>query len=201
MKDFFLKNIHMIIIAYTALGLYDIYEQKMQQLEQEKQETPTLENKIRKAKRKLREINKFKQNLNVSKQRVREVVKQIEKVQKQLPTDVNDAEVQQLVGNIAKDLKIKNPSPSPGKEVLNGFYFAKDYKFSAEGTFLQFLIFFEKLAKAERILNVKKVRMAHIKQEIRSRFQVLNITAIVESFRYNKNYEEKVDVEAPAKKQ
>lgn len=198
MKDFIIKNLHLLIIAYAGMGLYELYEQKTLQLEQEKQETPKYENKIRRAKRKLREINKFKQNLNVSRERVKEVVKQIEKVQKQLPTDVNDAEVQQLVGNIAKDLRMKNPSPSPGKEVLNGFYFAKDYQFSARGTFLQFLIFFENLSKAERILNVKKVRMAHIDKKLRSRFQVLEIQATVESFRYNKNYKEKVD-DSPSK--
>lgn len=195
MKEFLIKNIHLFIFAYAAFGLYGIYEEKMLSLEQEKQQTPGFENKIKKAKKKLSEIDKFKKNLSTSKERVAEVVKQIEKIQKQLPADVNDAEVQELVGNIAKDLRIKDPAPSPSSETLNGFYFAKDYVFTGKGTFLQFLILFEKLAKAERILNVKKVVMAYDNNNLRSRFQVLQIEAIVESFRYNPNYKERVDVQ------
>ena len=193
MKNTILKNLHVFIFLYAFWVFFTIYEQKTLEIDTEKQETPVLETKISKAKRKLKAINKFKKNLEVSKERVKEVVKQIEKIQKQLPTDVNDAQVQELVGKIATDLKIKNPSPSAGKEVLNGFYFAKDYNFSGKGTFLQFLIFFENLAKAERILNVKQVAFNYVTEDIRSRFQVLNMTAVVESFRYNNKYKEKVD--------
>lgn len=193
MKNSILKNLHLIIIIYAFWGFYNIYEEKTLLIETERNETPSLETKISNSKKKLKEINKFKENLKNSKERVTEVVKQIEKVQKQLPSDVNDAEVQELVGNIAKDLKIKNPSPSAGKETLNGFYFAKDYNFSGRGTFLQFLIFFENLSKAERILNVKELSFTYVKENIRSRFQVLEMAAIVESFRYNKKHKEKVD--------
>ena len=193
MKNTILKNLHTIIILYALWGFYNIYEEKMLQIEQEQQETPVLQSKIEKSKRKLKQIEKFKKNLEVSKERVKEVVKQIEKVQKQLPSDINDAAVQELVGNIAKDLKVKNPSPSAGKETLNGFYFAKDYNFSGRGTFLQFLIFFENLAKAERILNVKELTLNHVTEDIRSRFQVLDMKAIVESFRYNTKHVEKVE--------
>lgn len=184
-----------MILAYAAFGLYGIYEEKNLALQAEQQQTPGIEDKIKRAQNKLKEIDKFKKNLASSKERVEEVVKQIEKIQKQLPADVNDAEVQQLVGNIAKDLRIQDPSPSPSAETLNGFYFAKDYIFTGKGTFLQFLILFEKLAKAERILNVKKVVMNYDDQEVRSRFQVLQIQTIVESFRYNTSYKERADVQ------
>ena len=43
----------------------------------------------------------------------------------------------------ATKLKIKDPSPIPDKEMNNGFYFAKDYKFSGYGTFIQFLILYK----------------------------------------------------------
>lgn len=193
MKNTILKNLHVFIFLYAFWGFFNIYEQKTLEIETEKQETPVLESKITKAQRKLKEINKFKKNLEVSKERVKEVVKQIEKIQKQLPADVNDAQVQELIGGIASKLKIKDPSPSAGKEALNGFYFAKDYNFSGKGTFLQFLIFFENLAKAERILNVKQLAFNYVTEDIRSRFQVLKMNAVVESFRYNKKHKEKVD--------
>ncbi len=84
---------------------------------------------------------------------------------------------------------------SPGKETNNGFYFNKEYSFAAKGTFLQSLIFFESLANAERILNVKTVKISHDEEQNRSRFQIVNLETTVESFRYNTSHVEKSGVE------
>lgn len=194
MKDSLVKNIHLIIILYAGFNLFTLYEDQEMQLENTQNAFEGEKNSLRISKRKIKEIKKFRQNLANSKERVKEVVKQIEKVQRQLPTDVNDAEVQQLLGDVAKRLKIKDPSPAPGKEFLNGFYYSKEYNFRGQGTFLQLLIFFENLAKMERILNVKQVSLTQAPDLARSRFQVLNIDAKVESFRYNQNHKEKLVV-------
>ena len=139
-------------------------------------------------------------NLTKSKERVKEVVKQIEKVQKQLPTDVNDTQVQSIIGDIANNLKIKDPSPTPEEETNNGFYFAKEYKFSAYGTFIQFLIFFENLEKTERILNIKSLKITFDQEKTRGRFPIVNLDTVIESFRYNQSYRERSGVEEIEKK-
>jgi hypothetical protein len=80
--------------------------------------------------------------------------------------------------------------------VNRGFYFAKDYKFTGTGTFLQFLILMEKLevmASNDRILNVKSLSLSVTdrlaENDKKSRFQLLNFEAKIESFRYNPNYD------------
>lgn len=195
MKEMLVKNFHWFIIAYAGMGLWDLYEEKNDALESSAQLAPTVELKIQRAKNQIKKIERFKKNLSKSKERVQEVVKQIEKAQKQLPSDVNDTEVQSLIGNIAKKLKIQEPSPSPGKEENNGFYYSKEYEFKGVGTFLQALIFFENLEKAERILNVKSFEMNIDPTKGKSRFPILNINTIVESYRYNTSYKEKSGVD------
>jgi Tfp pilus assembly protein PilO len=190
-KDQIVKNFHWFIIMYALWGLYTIYEEKQLEIEAGIAAIPPVEEKILKAKRKIADIEKFKQNLSQSKERVEEVVKQIEKVQKQLPSDVNDTEVQELIGGIATKLRIKEPAPNPGKEANNGFYFTKEYEFSGQGTFIQFLIFFENLDKAERILNVQKVKLNLDPNSMKSRFPIVNINTTIESYRYNTSYREK----------
>lgn len=194
MKELLIKNLHLLIFAWAGYGLYGIYEEKIMILEQTTQQTPVIESKIKKATKKLKDITKFKANLAASKERVNEVVKQIEKMQKQLPTDVNDAEVQRIMGNIATDLRIANATSKSNPERVEGFYFAKEYVFNGKGTFLQFLIFFEKLAKQERILNVKKVSLSQSENSLRSRFQVLKFETVIESFKYNVSYRERANV-------
>ncbi|MEX1099067.1 MAG: type 4a pilus biogenesis protein PilO [Bacteriovoracaceae bacterium] len=195
MKNVLIKNIHWFIIAYAAQGLFMLYSEKDEAYQNLITQTPVLKTKIAREKTKLSQIEEFKKNLSSTKDRVQEVVKQIEKVQKQMPSDVNDAEVQELLGNMATDLKMKQPNQSPGNEADHGFYFAKEYQFQGRGTFLQALIFFESLSKAERILNVKEVKIKHISEKVRSRFQIIDLQTKVESFRYNKNYKEKSGVE------
>lgn len=191
MKNQIIKNFHWFIIAYAAYSIFLVYEEKIQEIEIAKSSVPPVVQKIKKAKKKIQEIEQFKKDLSQSKEKVKEVVRQIEKVQKQLPTDVNDTVVQELIGNIAQKLRVKNPSPTPGGEVLQGFYYSKEYKFTGIGTYLQHLIFFENLEKAERILNVKNLSLEMDMKSIDSRFPIVNLTTTVESYRYNPSYREK----------
>ncbi len=200
MKESLVKNLHWFIILYACWGLFVIYEEKEAQLETSAVSIPVITAKITRSKAKLRQIETFKKNLSQSKERVQEVVKQIEKVQKQLPSDVNDTEVESLIGDIANNLKIKEPQPSPDKETNNGFYFAKDYRLTGYGTFIQFLIFFENLEKTERILNVKSLELVYDESKTRGRFPIVNLTAIIESYRYNTEYTERSGVEEIEKK-
>tara|TARA_Y100001936_G_C16007069_1_gene631385 strand:+ start:511 stop:1125 length:615 start_codon:yes stop_codon:yes gene_type:complete len=195
MKDTLVKNLHWFILAYAAQMLYFMYVEKDEQYQALIQQTPGIQGKIAREKRKLGQIEEFKKNLNQTKERVKEVVKQIEKVQKQLPTDVNDAKVQEMLGGIASKLKIKKPVQFPEAESNKGFYFAKEYTFKGRGTFLQSLIFFENLAKTERILNVKNVKISQSPEKDRGRFQIIEMETRVESFRYNEGHEEKSGVE------
>jgi Tfp pilus assembly protein PilO len=195
MKEKIVSNLHWIIIFYALFDCFELYEQKEVALESSAVSIPVIEAKIIKAERKIKQIESFKKNLSKSKERVKEVVKQIEKVQKQLPSDVNDTVVQSIIGDIANKLKIKEPSPVPEKETNNGFYFAKDYRLTAYGTFIQFLIFFENLNQTERILNVKSLNISFDKDKTKGRFPIVSLSAIIESFRYNQNYKEKSGVE------
>lgn len=193
--DSLVKNLHIFIILYAMFNLYTLYEEQTMNYEQSEAQIPGIESQIESHKAKIAEIETFKANLEASKQRVQEVVRQIERVQKQLPTDVNDTLVQQYFTNTAEKLRMINPNPTTGEDKLNGFYYSKDYKFTASGTFLQTLILLEQISKSERILNIKSISMKQTTLNRRSRFQILDIEMNVESYRYNTNYQEKSGVE------
>lgn len=194
MKELIVKNFHWFIISYAAFGLFTVWEEKMEAIEQAKGTIGPMEAKIIKSKRKIAEIERFKKDLSKSRERVKEVVKQIEKVQRQLPSEVNDTEVQALISGIAENLRVKDSRSYPENEKNEGFYYAKEYKFEGVGTFLQFLIFFENLEKAERILNVKYLNLQMDAASAKSRFPIVKCNTTVESFRYNSNHKEKSGV-------
>jgi len=198
-KDALIKNLHIFILLYTAYINYNLYEEKTLEVESLKAQIASTEARLARSKTELAKIDQFNKDLAASKQRVEEVVAEIERVQKQLPSEINDTEVQQLLVGVTNDLRMKDPNTRPKNEVPNGFYFTKDYDFSAKATFLQSLIFFEKLenlSKSNRILNVKYVRIYDDPSaDERSQFRGLNLATNVESYRYNSAY--KIETVAP----
>jgi Tfp pilus assembly protein PilO len=194
MKDQLVKQFHWIIILYAGFGLFTVYEEKEAELVASQAQIPGLENNVNRLKRKLTQINQFREDLNKSKERVQAVVKQIETIQKQLPTDINDVEIQQLFSNMSDELRIVEPNTQPLEEINNGFYFSKNFKYSGKGTFLQFLILVEKLevlASKDRILNVKDLSFRiNEAADKRSRFTILEFETAIESFRYNPDHKE-----------
>lgn len=195
MKSKFLGNFHWIFFLMAAMNLFDLYEISDEKIENTKMSIEGLESKKIQQDRKLKQITRFKENLSQSKERVLEVVKQIEKVQKQLPTNVNDTEVASKVTAVAEELKFREVGITPMAEVASGFYFTKNYNFQGEGTFLQSIILFENLQKTERILNIKDFEIKQIDEKLRGKFKVLNVAIGIESYRYNNSYKEKSGVE------
>lgn len=202
MKDTLIKNLHIFILIYTAFINYDLYEVKIVEIEAQKATIASTQARLARSKTELAKVDQFNKDLESSKQRVAEVVAEIEKVRKQLPSEINDIEVQQLLSGISQDLRMREPSTSPNTETSNDFYFTKDYTFSVKATFLQALIFFEKLeniSKSNRILNVKYFKMSDDPEsDNRSQFRGLKIETNLESYRYNTNYKIDTITEVPA---
>lgn len=195
MIDQITKNIHFLLLAYALFLGYEHSDMLTSKILAADSELEVQQIKLRKKQKELKGVKKFEANLDQSKKRVQEVLKKIETIQEQLPSDIRDTEVSGKLTEFAMDLKMKNPSPSPKLEVDNKFYISKEYNFDAEGTFLQFLIFYEKLdnlSKGGRILNVKYLRMKPLdKEQSRngaSRFKILSLSTTLEAYRYNKNY-------------
>ncbi|MBD64077.1 MAG: hypothetical protein CME62_02645 [Halobacteriovoraceae bacterium] len=195
MKEALLKNIHWFIIFYAAYNIFIIYEEKTIELEQINGRLSVANQKLTRSKKDLERVQKFNEDLEKSRARVDEVVKNLERIQRQLPAEINDTEVQRLLSDFSSQLRMQSPEVSAKVEKAEGFYFSKDYIFDAVGTYLQFLILFEKLDRlasgedAGRILNVKYVRMVYDDSaDKRSRFTILKLNLMVESYRYNAAY-------------
>lgn len=204
MKDTIIKNLHVFIFLYTAFINFELYEQKTEEVESLKGVVASTEARLARSRTELAKVDQFNKDLESSRQRVAEVVNEIERVQKQLPSEINDTEVQQILTGISSDLRMQNPNMVPKSEVPQGFYFSKDFDFSAKATFLQSLIFFEKLenlSKSNRILNVKYVKIFDDPEaDKRSQFRGLQLATNIESYRYNTSFKVEAptpDVDAP----
>ena len=192
--EVFVKNIQWLIILNTAWGFYTRLDEHNTMVNGILEQKAPLEEKIAGLNKKLEEAKIFMANLEVSKKRVQEVAGQIEQVQRQLPNQINDTEILDFFSTEAKLLNI-NASFNPGAEESRDFYIAKKYNLSARGTYLQFMIYFERISNSERLINIQSLNVTPVAEKQKGRFQMLNLTANFESFRYNSSYREDTGIE------
>jgi Tfp pilus assembly protein PilO len=187
-------NLHVFIFLYALYGVYlgwDEHSIKMDELEAQ---FPVVQAEIETNNKKVSEIQEFVKKTEESKVRVEEVSKNIEAVQRQLPSDINDNQILTFFNQEMTVLNIKDPNVVPGVEKPSTFTISKDYAVKAKGTFLQLIIFFERIGNAARIYNVKSLKMTTSGVAQRGRFQIINGESVIEAFRYNPAF--KVEREA-----
>lgn len=191
--------LHILLLAWAFYSGYEVYNENSVKIEGVKERNQIQRAKLKKTERQLKQVKKFQENLEESKSRVKEVVEKISEMQKQLPSDIKDIEVTGKLTDFATMLKMVNPEVTPAVEVNRNFYFSKDYNLDMQGTYLQALIFFEKLenlSKQDRILNVKYLKLSVSESaDSRSRFKILDQTTTLEAYRYNEYYDATKDIQ------
>lgn len=180
-----LARLHWIIMLYAAWSVFEIYSGHETQLEEITLQREPLEAEISKAEERLKQIEEFRKNVDQTKTRVTEVFSSIERVQKQLPSEVSDIEILDMITKEGRSLNMPSIEPSPLEEQSFGFYISKPYRIKAKGTFLQFVIFMERINSAERLFNVREFKMVSPPDSQRSRFQVVDFEAVIDTYKYN----------------
>jgi Tfp pilus assembly protein PilO len=187
----FISNLHVFIILWGLYGAWVMYDEHSLKMEELESQFPSIEAEIVSNQLKVKAIQEFVKKTEESKIRVEEVAKNIESAQKQLPADINDNQILTVFNSEINSLNIKDPQTVPGGETTSTYFISKEYKIRANGTFLQFMIFFERIGNATRIYNVKSLKLVSGDSNHRGRFQLISCESIIEAFRFNPDF--KVD--------
>lgn len=186
-----LSKIHWVIIfiaLFDAGVFYFDHQEKVVSIESE---LPIIQARLKDKTKKAKQLKTFLKDIEAAKERIEIVALEVEKIQKKLPNIISDTENLGTIKNIAEDLNIKNIFLTPSVEVRKGFYITKKYELKSTGTFLQFLIFFEKIASNERLLNIGNFKIYKSQNKQRGRFQMINLDATIEAYKFNSAYREK----------
>lgn len=186
-----LANLHWFILIYGLYGGWTMYEEHDVQLEEITSRSIELDSEIIRNEKKIKEIQDFGKKTEEYKTRVEEVAKNIELAQKQLPSETNDSQIMTYLQQELSNLNIFDIQITPGSEEVATYFVSKEYSINSSGTFLQFLVFLEKLALADRIYNVKNLILLSEKGKNRGRYQILNASGIIKAYRFNPDF--KVD--------
>jgi Tfp pilus assembly protein PilO len=186
-----ISNLHFFIIAYGLYGAWLLFDTHTIRIEELNNQFPSVEAEIVSNQKKVKEIQEFVKKTEESKVRVEEVAKNIESAQKQLPAEINDNQILTFFNQEISSLNIKDPQIVPGRENTTTYFISKEYMVKAKGTFLQFLIFLERIGNSTRIYNVKSLKLVNADTNQRGRFQLISAEGTIEAFRFNPDF--KVD--------
>jgi Tfp pilus assembly protein PilO len=194
MKDLvnkFISNIHFLILAYGLYSAWIVYDEHSIRMTDLDSQFPAIQAEIVENQKKVKEIQEFVKKTEESKVRVEEVAKNIESAQKQLPAEINDNQIITFFNAEISQLNIKDSNIVPGVEIPSTYFISKEYAVKASGTFLQFLVFFERIGNTTRIFNVKSLKLVNTDSNQRGRFHLISGESTIEAFRYNPDF--KVD--------
>lgn len=194
------SRLWLFILLGTAYQTYTKFEEHQLNIENLNNQIPAVQNSITRAKKERKQLENYFADIEEAKQRIQKVRDDVEKIQRQFPSEISDTENISMLSSIAESLNIKNVSLSPNPEEMKGFYFSKAYNVKAEGTFLQFLIFLERISEAPRLMNIKDIKLAQKSNKQKGRFQVINAEVVVEVYRYNQAHREDAGIDEIEKK-
>lgn len=183
-------KLHILIILYSALQLFTKWDENQQRVTNFEMTIPGLQGRITKQGRELEQLKTYNNDLEEARSRIELVAQEVERTQRQLPAEISDLENLSILRKTAEGLNIRDVNVTPLQEELRSFYYVKKYKLKAHGTFLQFMIFFEKIAENERLLNINELKLTRRDGGERGRFQVIDAEVTIEAYRYNPDFKE-----------
>lgn len=186
-----IANAHVLLFLYGVYGAYTLYDEHNIRLTEIQNQSLSLDGEIEQNQRKVKEIQEFSKKTDEYKVRVEEVAKNIEAVQKQLPAETNDTQILGFFQTEMSALNIKDSNFTPGREDKSTYFVSKEYSLKAKGTFLQFLIFLERIGTADRIYNIKTLKLESLNAPQKGRFQIISGEGVIQAFRFNPDF--KVD--------
>ena len=191
-----IEKLHWFVFMYTLFIGYEMYASHDEKKLSLEARVPVMDQKLKVAKKKVSDLKKYFKDIEAAKRNIERVALEVEKVQRRLPSDIADSENLKMIQDIAARLNIKEVFIKPKVEIDKGFYFIKNYILTAEGTYLQFLVLFEKIAESKRLLNIKDVLFEEIvDRDQRARFKLIKGRVIVQAYRYNSRYKESRGIE------
>jgi Tfp pilus assembly protein PilO len=184
----FMASLHWFILLYGMYGTWVQFDEHDVQLQDIISRGGGLDTEIANMEKKVKEIQEYMKKTDEYKTRVEQVAKSIETVQKQLPAETNDTQILSFFQAEINSLNIKDANFTPGKEDKSTYFISKEYSLKAKGTFLQFLIFLERIGGADRIYNIKELKLSSPGEVQRGRFQIISGEGIIQAFRFNPDF-------------
>ncbi len=181
----FLPFIILIFGLWEFYGFYNEKSKRMEELDSEIIEINNNNNSIQEDIKKIKSVSKG--SVDELQKKVLEAKGNLDKVSKLIPPISDKTVILEELSSVARDLNIRDISfkPKYEKENHDGLYITNGIEFKGKGTFLQFLVFFEKIKKLDRIFNIDSLKVQNKTLKKSGKHVLVDFKAVIETFHYS----------------
>lgn len=189
-----LSKVHKILICVLTLILllgptiYFLYIPKHKQIEKLTGEYNSLMNELKEAKQRASQLNKYKAE-------VKAVEADFEIAKQALPESEEIPELLTSISHSGQDSGLEFILFKPEKEREQGFYAEIPVSIKVVGNYYNIVMFYDKVAKLSRIVNIKDIKLDAIKNKEDPEKTDLNISCTALTYKFVE-----AEPDAPAKK-
>ncbi len=188
------KILPLLLVAYAIFSCYTLYTEHEENVVMLQDQLNSADSQLVKIKKKVANIKRNEEKLSEYETKIIEVHKQIEDLKVRMPSESDQTAVLQELTNTAQELNLKEVTFNPAPKVDRGMYLINTISLSGKGTYLQFLILFEKIKASKRFFNVDNFQLVESPADNKGRFIFVNVKADLQTFEYNQNYKDQTQV-------
>jgi type IV pilus assembly protein PilO len=148
-----------VFIAVVAIFVFLLYKPKLEQISNLKKQLKTLENKLVVAKKNAADLEKFQKKMQKA-----EV--QFKTAMKALPEKEEIPSLLTSISRSGQDVGLDFLLFEPKSEIRKEFYAEIPVAMQVKGGYHDLAIFFDKVARLSRIVNIKNIKMGRAKDSM-----------------------------------
>jgi type IV pilus assembly protein PilO len=145
-----------VFIAIIAIFVFLLYKPKLAQISTLKKQLDTLEQKLVVAKKNSADLKKFQQQM-------KEAEVQFKTAMRQLPEKEEIPSLLTSISRSGQDVGLEFLLFEPKSEVRKEFYAEIPVAMQVKGGYHDLAVFFDKVARLSRIVNIKNIKMGRAK--------------------------------------
>lgn len=145
-----------VFIAITAIFVFLLYKPKLAQISTLDKQLDTLEQKLMVAKKNSADLKKFQQQM-------KEAEVQFKTAMRQLPEKEEIPSLLTSISRSGQDVGLEFLLFEPKSEVRKEFYAEIPVAMQVKGGYHDLAVFFDKVARLSRIVNIKNIKMGRAK--------------------------------------
>jgi type IV pilus assembly protein PilO len=145
-----------VFIAIIAIFVFLLYKPKLAQISTLKKQLDTLEQKLVVAKKNSADLKKFQQQM-------KEAEVQFKMAMRQLPEKEEIPSLLTSISRSGQDVGLEFLLFEPKSEVRKEFYAEIPVAMQVKGGYHDLAVFFDKVARLSRIVNIKNIKMGRAK--------------------------------------
>ncbi len=190
------KLLPFIVLCYGLFDFYEAYSLNQKKQTELRATLDQVKSENKKIKEDIKQIQSIEEgSVDTLQKKVNDAKDNLDEVTKMIPPIDDKAVILNELSSVAKNLNIKNISfkPKYGNPSEEGLYLINGIEFKGKGTFLQFMLFFERIKKLKRIFNISTLKIENKSFKKTGKHVLVDFKAVIETFHYLDKKDEKND--------